>query len=964
MTRLDILSVSTTSTSLLLRQSVPSSTSKFRIACLLPSATQQQTRTFRWSVSLYPVRQKEIYHQTRDLNHNDAKARHLKLICEYQYPALARQLGLKNIMCSARHRQGSGLNNEWSKTEERKTTIKEREEKEKLSGAKDKLSEALNRLHNSTDRYVKTHLRWSPFSWKGVSAKAEDGLPANSCTIGTDKSVKYGTIYRHEVFGRKFPDSEISGTASNIGYEIDPITNRKVFKKTPPGSTTDTPQKTVEIPVKTFKGYRSQFQSFETLSSTISEQGDSRLKSPAQSPVGKVSTQNGVTQGGQGGLEDYDNRVSYHHGFYSNEPDGRRPEKPDPVQEGLKDFDSRASYDKPFYSNEPDGKLPEKPDSVQESLKKYDEGVSYNGPFYYNEPDGKAPEKPDPVQEGLKSYDSTVSYEKGFYFNEPDGKLPEKPDPVREALKDYDEKVAGARKAAKEGNKVSSTFDDELRVYCKSYGGKVQSDAEIAEDLDLLRASDVRASSGISKRSKETEAEKFAKRRDLELNSEKSQTSETHHSEEITASNKVKNVRKCIEHQNHIAHTQGLVDAKFADIEREASKSDVRKMSGNYARDFPEEFEVNWSTAGSSGSLAPRSLLSRQQEVTSQDAETRTFARDPNTQRLQPALDRSLSPIRRENSNKISALPTKSDGQVSAVSSREGVLQGEGDLSVFVSSYGPAIARSEVNPESSTKNIEQLMKQDGKELVREIRKIYEDTYGTIDNNHRQVSLSSEAGQQSADTASKQITETPAIESKQQMTSEPVLYKVLAYDPTMQSISTAEASSIVVDSASPLTPAEVLLRLSNPAKFFPHFENLQAQGYEIVAGSGDVLIFRKVRAAAVKASSTVEQRKVINPIDGMQSRPMPATGNFASPTGFVNHDLPVDSNPPFKSNIDVRREEPVFSGRSTWQDDPRSRLKNNGLLKSVMKIFFYVFSFGASAYVTLIVIALVDILLLR
>ena len=170
-----------------------------------------------------------------------------------------------------------------------------------------------------------------------------------------------------------------------------------------------------------------------------------------------------------------------------------------------------------------------------------------------------------------------------------------------------------------------------------------------------------------------------------------------------------------------------------------------------------------------------------------------------------------------------------------------------------------------------------------------------------------------------------------------------MYKILAYDPTMQSISTAETTSIVTDTASALTPAEVLLRLSNPAKFFPHFKPLQEQGYEIVSGSGDVLVFRKVRRASPPTTTTQQQsdlqdyrKKVTNPVDGMQSRPVAATGNFASPTGFVNHDLPVSSDPPFKSNIDVRREEPVFSGKSTWQEDAEgSRSKSKGKGKRLL-----------------------------
>lgn len=73
------------------------------------------------------------------------------------------------------------------------------------------------------------------------------------------------------------------------------------------------------------------------------------------------------------------------------------------------------------------------------------------------------------------------------------------------------------------------------------------------------------------------------------------------------------------------------------------------------------------------------------------------------------------------------------------------------------------------------------------------------------------------------------------------------YVVLAFDPETRTVSVAETSSLAqgLDSSSQQTPAEAILRLSNPAKFFPHFKPLQAHGYEIVSGRGDVLIFRKV-----------------------------------------------------------------------------------------------------------------------
>ncbi|KAK3186371.1 hypothetical protein K4F52_004909 [Lecanicillium sp. MT-2017a] len=78
-------------------------------------------------------------------------------------------------------------------------------------------------------------------------------------------------------------------------------------------------------------------------------------------------------------------------------------------------------------------------------------------------------------------------------------------------------------------------------------------------------------------------------------------------------------------------------------------------------------------------------------------------------------------------------------------------------------------------------------------------------------------------------------------------SDAATYVVLAFDPLTHSVNVAETSSGVEHVGSAMTPAEAILRLSNPSKFFPHFQPLQEQGYEIVSGRGDVLIFRKVRA---------------------------------------------------------------------------------------------------------------------
>jgi hypothetical protein len=185
--------------------------------------------------------------------------------------------------------------------------------------------------------------------------------------------------------------------------------------------------------------------------------------------------------------------------------------------------------------------------------------------------------------------------------------------------------------------------------------------------------------------------------------------------------------------------------------------------------------------------------------------------------------------------------------------------------------------------------------------------------------------------------------------------EPALYKILVYDPTMQCIETAETTSAVPDNTAPLTPAEVLLRISNPAKFFPHFAPLQAQGFEIVSGGGDVLIFRKVReavaepktsgaAAASASAESTASAAAVNPIDmtGERSTDGDAAGRFASPTdfvvaasrfasptGFVNYDLP----PEIAARSDGEAGRPEAPGREQ-QKGEAERPRKGSLTKKV------------------------------
>ncbi|PGG99249.1 hypothetical protein AJ79_08612 [Helicocarpus griseus UAMH5409] len=83
---------------------------------------------------------------------------------------------------------------------------------------------------------------------------------------------------------------------------------------------------------------------------------------------------------------------------------------------------------------------------------------------------------------------------------------------------------------------------------------------------------------------------------------------------------------------------------------------------------------------------------------------------------------------------------------------------------------------------------------------------------------------------------------------QNTTPKPSQYRVLAYDSlTMEvkDVGISSGHSGSGDIAQQLHPTEALTRLNHPSRFLDYFPLLEAQGYEIVSGGGDILIFKRV-----------------------------------------------------------------------------------------------------------------------
>ena len=236
------------------------------------------------------------------------------------------------------------------------------------------------------------------------------------------------------------------------------------------------------------------------------------------------------------------------------------------------------------------------------------------------------------------------------------------------------------------------------------------------------------------------------------------------------------------------------------------------------------------------------------------------------------------------------------------------------------------------------------------DLVRDIRDIYENEYGQITSTHRQPGVQQPGAQSqgSGPEASTPIPQKavhnpellllkpePSIDALTTVETIPTLaspatrkiddetegrsaregqtvldtlpettamYTILAYDPSSSQVSSATVSSPPTEGekAMPLTLA--LRELSEPAKFLPHLHGLRESGLVPISSSNNLLVLRKIQEPAASElqsakspttrtinSEAVEGTKtkpLINPIDKTGAH-VP-TGDFASPTGFVNY----------------------------------------------------------------------------
>lgn len=940
------------------------------------SCTHYQVRNFRfglWSSYLDSNLEKESRRRHRVIKHKYLEAVNSRLSWDRHFPGYPKAYGLKGFMCSAWNNQNMRLGGGWANVDELRKP-REMQDKDPIAGTAGMQERYQSNIRDIQDRLRVLRSSMEAYRARPISQRQKfDDNSSSSAKFTSSRSttcsrpLMYDSPAPSEICENEGSRRRFQTQSGSQEYDIDPITNRKVYKNVP-NTNLDSTYESTEIPVKTFDSYRSHFHTFQTPDSNPEATIIGDLKGSAETLESLDPVQEG--------LKDYDSKANYSNGaFY--DVSGCGIDYGDSTQFGLKDYDEKLrrkaseaglSEDKAGHASSIQNPKKVAWDTdVHKEIRHYEYKISRpkrlveaiqeyeaNRPKHSNILFGGRYAKQPPLLQAIEDFEHSRGEAKDQALS--DGTL----DPLLKAIYEYRESIQGELLFTLKHDKsndenhtdVMSTLEiihsideyqssirqallpdtqvplslsensgledydhkvDYSRGKCRSIFSKAQEDT--TEDLDLLRASDVRAASGILKDpQKETEEEKSAKREELEQAFKDSQDHGPE--EELAAVNKVKECRS----RNFERSSKGdstIKASEEGDLTQnlKASPRDIpRNLTGESVCDFPEEFETSWQKQDS-GTLMPKFSSSQQSETNVKSInpyhEPELTGVNIKLSKIETTLDRGV-----HHEAHTAATMNKQEHGMSSK------LQGYDDLSKPMSSYGML--------RDSDRDTRVSEKVDAK-FAHNIRDINESECGSIESNHRQ--------------APEDHNNTRRPLSITQDTKEhecdlrPNMYMILAYDPTMQSVSAAETTSIVEDVSSPLTPAEVLLRLSNPAKFFPHFQPLQSQGYEIVSGSGDVLVFRKVRAGQALGTKyedkiSVDQKyrkKVTNPIDGMQGNPIATTGDFASPTGFVNYDLPRGSEPPFKSNIDVRREEPIFSGKSSWQSDEnnRSRKKSRG-----------------------------------
>ncbi|KAK1037476.1 hypothetical protein LTS16_012862 [Friedmanniomyces endolithicus] len=128
--------------------------------------------------------------------------------------------------------------------------------------------------------------------------------------------------------------------------------------------------------------------------------------------------------------------------------------------------------------------------------------------------------------------------------------------------------------------------------------------------------------------------------------------------------------------------------------------------------------------------------------------------------------------------------------------------------------------------------------------------------------------------------------TPAIEktaeSPTTQWAHPPVYRILAYDSGNDMFSTATTTANFTGTETPISIPQALSQLYQPARFVPHFAALQQEGWQVIHGTADLLVFRKVATDVEKALA----REVASGTEGPAVKVTKSEGDDV--VGLIDH----------------------------------------------------------------------------
>ncbi|KAL8692575.1 MAG: hypothetical protein Q9218_002423 [Villophora microphyllina] len=522
---------------------------------------------------------------------------------------------------------------------------------------------------------------------------------------------------------------------------------------------------------------------------------------------------------------------------------------------------------------------------------------------------------------------------------------------------------------------IESTLDRRIRLQRSSPDTKPKLSYTPREtqtdDVDLLRTSDVRASSGfIGRNVKESETQKQHRRDTLEARFEAPEkvTSELEWKKELA--NKRQERREAFSRKGlelGRAHHEKDVEAQKAAMEAmETRKAPCPTLDVDQSVAHPEQGEGDM--ASNVHEFASRErwykrkaphAVGKEEQVAVQSTKDRSLVREIrgiyedtygiiDTKHRQPG---TIPPNTGASESTVGATAVQSISQENdlhgrseekqKIPQRQGPLSVQEKLTTLLEQFA-----DDLRSMQKLLRAPEMTPQMREEIFHRNRSMRNASDGITD------ALSLDSPKISKETV-QQAAEPPkpiaVVDSQKQSACKPSLannpkpstvYSVLAYDPSIQQVTTAEMSSPGESSSERrVSLSEALSTLTEPAKFLPYLTTLQSQGYEIVSSDTNILVLRKTHKASLPSASPSpakeeeiekgERHRSINPIDGTTTQ----TGNFASPTGFVGEavlpslEMECEEAGPKPSGYKVRREEEVFSGPSSsrWEHDrPQSK----------------------------------------